>query len=284
MDLVKKGPIRYEPQKDDQPIMIEMAGVTKEFVKPSGEVHTVLQNINLQIAKGEFCSIVGPTGCGKSTTLGLIAGFEQPTSGIVKIQGETLRGINKHAACVFQTDNTFPWKTVIDNVSLGLRLRGVSKSEAYDEARVWIERVGLKGFEKHYPHQLSGGMRKRVALAQCLIIQPQILLMDESFSALDVHTRSLMENELLTIWEQTSASVVFITHDLEEAIALSDRVIVMTAGPAATIKGDYRIDLPRPRNVSEIRFDPDFMKLHEQIWNDLRDEVMISYEQIYKSQ
>jgi NitT/TauT family transport system ATP-binding protein len=283
LNLVKKEPIRYEPQTDDQPIMIEMAGVSKEFVKPSGEIHTVLQNINLQIMKGEFCSIVGPTGCGKSTTLGLIAGFEQPTSGTVRIQGEPLRGINKHAACVFQTDNTFPWKTVIDNVSLGLRLRGVSKSEAYDEARVWIERVGLKGFEKHYPHQLSGGMRKRVALAQCLIIQPQILLMDESFSALDVHTRSLMENELLTIWEQTSASVVFITHDLEEAIALSDRVIVMTAGPAATIKGDYRIDLPRPRNVSEIRFDPDFMKLHEQIWNDLRDEVMISYEQTYKS-
>jgi NitT/TauT family transport system ATP-binding protein len=284
LNLLKKEPIRYEPQKDDKPIMIEMAGVTKEFVKPSGEIHTVLLNINLQIMKGEFCSIVGPTGCGKSTTLGLIAGFEQPTSGTVKIQGEPLWGINKHAACVFQTDNTFPWKTVIDNVSLGLRLRGVSKSEAYDEARVWIERVGLKGFEKHYPHQLSGGMRKRVALAQCLIIQPQILLMDESFSALDVHTRSLMENELLTIWELTSASVVFITHDLEEAIALSDRVIVMTAGPAATIKGDYRIDLPRPRNVSEIRFDPDFMKLHEQIWNDLRDEVMISYEQIYKSQ
>jgi NitT/TauT family transport system ATP-binding protein len=161
-------------------------------------------------------------------------------------------------------------------------LRGVSKSEAYEKARIWIERVGLKGFEKHYPHQLSGGMRKRVALAQCLIVQPQILLMDESFSALDVHTRSLMENELLTIWEETSASVVFITHDLEEAIALSDRVIVLTAGPAATIKGDYRIHLPRPRNVSEIRFNPDFMKLHEKIWNDLRNEVMISYEQSYK--
>jgi NitT/TauT family transport system ATP-binding protein len=282
LNLPNKEPIRYEPQ-NNKPIMIELAGITKEFIKPSGEVHTVLRNINLQISKGEFCSIVGPTGCGKSTTLGLIAGFEQPTSGTVKIQGETLQGINKHAVCVFQTDNTFPWKTVIDNVSLGLRLRGVSKSEAYDEARIWIERVGLKGFEKHYPHQLSGGMRKRVALAQCLIVQPQILLMDESFSALDVHTRSLMENELLTIWEETSASVVFITHDLEEAIALSDRVIVMTAGPAATIKGDYRIHLPRPRNVSEIRFNPDFMKLHEQIWNDLRDEVMISYEQSYKS-
>ncbi|MCH5583398.1 ABC transporter ATP-binding protein [Shimazuella sp. AN120528] len=269
--------------KQNDPVMIELSGVSKEFVKPSGEVHTVLRNIDLQIGKGEFCSIVGPTGCGKSTTLSLVAGFDQPTNGTIKIQGETLQGMNQHAACVFQTENAFPWKTVIDNVSLGLTLRGVEKAEAYKEAKIWIERVGLKGFEKHYPHQLSGGMRKRVALAQCLIIQPQILLMDESFSALDVHTRSLMESELLTIWEETSASVIFITHDLEEAIALSDRVVVLTAGPAATIKGDYQIDLPRPRNVSEIRFDADFMRLHEQIWNDLRDEVMISYEQSNQS-
>ncbi|MBA4544223.1 ABC transporter ATP-binding protein [Thermoactinomyces daqus] len=281
--LAENDPIQNEQTGGAEPPMIELAGVTKEYVKPSGEVHTVLRDLHLRMAKGEFCSFVGPTGCGKSTTLGLIAGFEQPTGGTVKIQGEPLQGLNKQAACVFQTDNTFPWKTVIDNVSLGLRLRGISKAEAYDEARVWIERVGLKGFEKHYPHQLSGGMRKRVALAQCLIVQPQILLMDESFSALDVHTRSLMENELLTIWEETSASVVFITHDLEEAIALSDRVIVLTAGPSATIKGDYRIHLPRPRNVSEIRFDPEFLKLHEKIWNDLRDEVMISYEQSYQS-
>lgn len=259
------------------PYMIELKGVTKEFIKPSGEVHTVLQNIDLKIAKGEFCSFVGPTGCGKSTTLSLIAGFEPPSLGAVHIQGEPLQGINRRAVCVFQTENAFPWKTVIDNVSLSLVLHGVNKKEAHAEARKWIEKVGLKGFEGHYPHQLSGGMRKRVALAQCLITQPEILLMDESFSALDVHTRHLMENELLKIWEETSASVVFITHDLEEAIALSDRVVVLTAGPAATIKGDYRIPLARPRNVSEIRFERQFMDLHEQIWNDLRDEVLVSY-------
>ncbi|WP_216624980.1 ABC transporter ATP-binding protein [Paenibacillus foliorum] len=260
----------------DKP-MIDLQGVTKEFLKPSGEVHTVLSNINLRVQKGEFCSIVGPTGCGKSTTLSLIAGFEKPSLGKVRIHGEQLEGINRHAACVFQTENAFPWKTVIDNVSLGLRLKGMHKNEAYQEARRWIEKVGLKGFEGHYPHQLSGGMRKRVALAQCLITQPEILLMDESFSALDVHTRHLMENELLKIWEETSASVFFITHDLEEAIALSDRVIVLTAGPGATIKGDYKINLDRPRNVAEIRFDRQFAELHEQIWNDLRDEVMASY-------
>ncbi|KIL37144.1 mannosyltransferase [Gordoniibacillus kamchatkensis] len=257
--------------------MIELKGVTKEFVKPSGELHTVLHGINLQVGKGEFCSIVGPTGCGKSTTLSLIAGFEPATKGEVRIQGEPLSGINSQAVCMFQTENAFPWKTVIDNVSLGLRLKGVKKSEAYDEARGWIQRVGLKGFENHYPHQLSGGMRKRVGLAQCLIVQPKILLMDESFSALDVHTRHLMENELLKIWSETGASVVFITHDLEEAIALSDRVVVLSAGPGSSVKGNYRIELERPRNVAEIRFDPAFMRIHEQIWNDLRDEVMISY-------
>ncbi|TXK79113.1 ABC transporter ATP-binding protein [Paenibacillus sp. N3.4] len=257
--------------------MIDLQAVTKEFLKPSGEVHTVLRNINLRVEKGEFCAIVGPTGCGKSTTLSLIAGFEEPSLGKVRIKGEQLTGINPWASCVFQTENAFPWKTVIDNVSLGLRLKGTSKSDAFQEARHWIEKVGLKGFEGHYPHQLSGGMRKRVALAQCLITQPEILLMDESFSALDVHTRHLMENELLKIWEETSASVFFITHDLEEAIALSDRVIVLTAGPAATIKGDYKINLDRPRNVAEIRFERQFAELHEQIWNDLRDEVMISY-------
>lgn len=269
--------VRYQPADHAPMPVIELKGVIKEYLKPTGEIHTVLNDINLQIAKGEFCSIVGPSGCGKSTTLSLVAGFEPPTAGKVQILGRTLNGINQAAACVFQGDNTFPWKTVIDNVSLGLRLHGKKKSEAYEEARRWIERVGLKGFEHHYPNRLSGGMRKRVALAQCLIMQPEILLMDESFSALDVHTRSIMESELLAIWAETSASVVFITHDLEEAIALSDRVIVMTAGPSATIKGDYRIHLPRPRNVSEIRFDPEFLKLHEQIWNDMRDEVMTSY-------
>ncbi len=252
--------VRYVAPDNASTPVINLKAVTKEYIKPTGEIHTVLQDINLQIGKGEFCSIVGPSGCGKSTTLNLIAGFEAPTAGKIQIGGTLLQGINPSAACVFQTDNTFPWKTVIDNVSLGLRLHGMKKSEAYEQARHWIERVGLKGFENHYPSRLSGGMRKRVALAQCLIMQPEILLMDESFSALDVHTRSVMENELLSIWEETSASVVFITHDLEEAIALSDRVIVMTAGPAATIKGDYRIDLERPRNVAEIRFDPEFLK------------------------
>jgi NitT/TauT family transport system ATP-binding protein len=178
---------------------------------------------------------------------------------------------------MFQTDATFPWKTVLQNVAAGPRYRGVPAAQARERALDWIARVGLEGFEGYYPHQLSGGMRKRVALAQSLITEPQVMLMDEPFSALDVQTRTLMENELLALWAQTSASVVFVTHDLEEAVALADRVVVFTAGPG-TVKGVYRVELPRPRNVSEIRFDPAFRHIYEEIWNDLREEVLVSYE------
>jgi len=221
--------------------------------------------------------VVGPTGSGKSTTLGLIAGLERATGGEVFVMGQPVQGVNPRVGFVFQTDAVFPWKSVLGNVASGPQFRGVRSQEAQRRARDWIARVGLAGFEDRYPHQLSGGMRKRVALAQTLINEPQILLMDEPFSALDVQTRILMGNELLTLWSSTSASVVFVTHDLEEAIALADRVIVLTAGPA-TVKGSYPIDLPRPRNVTEIRFDPRFVELYHTIWEDLRSEVMISYE------
>jgi sulfonate transport system ATP-binding protein len=178
---------------------------------------------------------------------------------------------------MFQTDAIFPWKNVVDNVATAPIYRGVPRTEALRRARDWLARVGLAGFEDRYPYQLSGGMRKRVALAQSLINEPRILLMDEPFAALDVQTRTLMENELLELWSQTSASVVFVTHDLEEAIALADRVLVFTAAPA-TLKHAYPIDLPRPRSVTEVRFDRRFTSLYEQIWEDLRDEVMVAYE------
>jgi NitT/TauT family transport system ATP-binding protein len=178
---------------------------------------------------------------------------------------------------MFQRDAIFPWKSVLDNVAVGPIFRGAGRTVAVTRARDWIARVGLAGFERYYPHQLSGGMRKRVALAQTLINEPRVLLMDEPFSALDVQTRSLMENELLELWAATGASVVFVTHDLEEAIALADRVVVITAGPG-TVKGEYRVDLPRPRNIAEVRFHPRFVEIYEEIWKDLRDEVLISYE------
>ena len=259
------------------PPIIEFRGVYKRFVTPSGGTYTALRDLNLHVQPGEFVAVVGPTGCGKSTTLALIAGLEPPSAGEVRVSGKQVDGIGSDVGYVFQSDAVFPWKSVLDNVAAGPRFRGTPRSEADARAREWIARVGLAGFERHYPHQLSGGMRKRVALAQTLITNPRIILMDEPFSALDVQTRSLMENELLALWAASGASVVFVTHDLEEAIAMADRVIVLTAGPA-TIKGSYAVDLDRPRNVAEIRFDPRFNEIYQVIWNDLREEVLVSYE------
>ena len=256
---------------------IELRGATKRFLTPSGGVYTALRDLTMTVGAGEFCAVVGPTGCGKSTTLALISGLEPPSEGEVDVFGKPVKGIADGIGYMFQADAVFPWKTVLDNVAAGPRYRGVAQREARDRARDWIARVGLAGFEDRYPYQLSGGMRKRVALAQSLINSPRILLMDEPFSALDVQTRSLMENELLTLWSASSASVVFVTHDLEEAISLSDRVFVITAGPG-TVKSNYAVDLPRPRNVAEIRLQPHFLEIYEEIWSDLRDEVLVSYE------
>jgi len=261
---------------------IELRGVTKRFLTPSGGVYTALRDLNLTVQPGEFCAVVGPTGCGKSTTLALISGLEPPSEGDVEVLGQPVTGIADGIGYMFQSDAVFPWKTVLENVAAGPRYHRASNRDARLKARDWIARVGLAGFEDRYPYQLSGGMRKRVALAQSLINGPRILLMDEPFSALDVQTRSLMENELLGLWAATSASVVFVTHDLEEAISLSDRVFVITAGPG-TVKSTYQVELPRPRNVAEIRFQPRFAEIYQEIWKDLRDEVLVSYERQKRS-
>ncbi len=262
---------------DGRPPVIRLSGVTKNFRTPSGDAYTALRDVNMEVRAGEFCAIVGPTGCGKSTTLALVSGLEPVSEGDIDVLGSANPKPGARVGYVFQSDAVFPWKSVLDNVAAGPRYRGARDAEAKARARDWVERVGLRGFERYYPHQLSGGMRKRVALAQSLITEPEILLMDEPFSALDVQTRSLMEDELLAIWSSTSASVLFVTHDLEEAIALADRVFVFSAGPG-TIKGNYVVDLPRPRNVSEIRFEPRFARIYQEIWSDLRDEVLVSYE------
>ncbi len=256
---------------------IELRGVTKRFSTPSGGAYTALRDLAMRVEPGEFCALVGPTGCGKSTTLALIAGLEPVSEGEVLVGGRPVHSIPGEIGYMFQADAIFPWKSVLANVAAGPRYRGKTAAEAEEMARDWIARVGLSGFEHHYPHQLSGGMRKRVALAQTLINEPRILLMDEPFSALDVQTRTLMENELLTLWSASRASVVFVTHDLEEAVSLADRVYVLTAGPA-TVKSDYEVRLPRPRNVAEIRFEEGFRRIYEVIWEDLRDEVLVSYE------
>ena len=262
---------------EEQVPVVTLRGVTKNFLTPSGGVYTALHHVDLEVRATEFLALVGPSGCGKSTALALISGLESPSQGEVRVMNEPVRGIGKDVGYVFQTDAVFPWKNVLDNVATGPRFRGAPRDDAIARARDWISRVGLSGFESHYPHQLSGGMRKRAALAQTLINEPRILLMDEPFSALDVQTRTLMENELLQLWSATGSAVVFVTHDLEEAISLADRVVVLTAGPG-TVKGVYPVDLRRPRNVAEIRFQPEFARIYREIWNDLRDEVQLSYE------
>src|SRR3954454_7961976 len=255
---------------------IELTGVSKRFRAPDDSVFTALTDIELTVDRGQFCAIVGPSGCGKSTTLTLVAGLEAPSEGRVSVHGHPVEGIDPDVGFVFQSDALLPWKSVLDNVAAGPIFRGVPKPEAHERARDWLRRIGLSQFADHHPHQLSGGMRKRVSLAQSMINEPAILMMDEPFSALDVQTRSIMSNELLGLWEQSRPAVIFVTHDLEEAIALADKVVVMTAGPG-TVKDVYDIDLPRPRQVPEIRFDPRFIELYEEIWNTLRDEVQRAY-------
>ncbi len=257
---------------------IQLRNVARRFASEAGVEYTAVENINLGIAAGSFVSIVGPTGCGKSTVLNMAAGLLQPTEGLVEIFGEPLVGLNRRASYMFQQDALLPWKTVRENIRLGLEFRERPAPEAQALTEVWLQRVGLEQFSSSYPYQLSGGMRKRVAMAQSWIVDPDILLMDEPFSALDIHTRLRMESEVLQLWSDTKKTVLFVTHDLEEAIALSDRVVVLSAGPGSRIAGAYEVDLPRPRNLIDIKTEPGFTEVYRSIWSDLRSEVLKSYE------
>jgi NitT/TauT family transport system ATP-binding protein len=257
---------------------IDLRRVSRVFRPRKRRPFVAVHNVSLNVRSGTFLSLVGPSGCGKSTLLGMISGLQPANVGEVWVEGHRVHDVEPGVGFIFQRDALLPWKTVLDNVALPLIFRGSTRTHAYPRASSWVARVGLAGFEHYYPHQLSGGMRKRVSLAQTLVYDPPIVLMDEPFSALDVQTRNLMENELLQLWAEDRKTVVFVTHDLEEAIALSDQVVVMTASPGR-VKAVYDIDLPRPRNVTEIRFTPEFGRLYERLWDDLRDEVMLSYEQ-----
>jgi NitT/TauT family transport system ATP-binding protein len=259
---------------------VELDRITCTFAARGGAgAYTAVKEVTLSIGAGEFVAIVGPTGCGKSTLLNVVAGLLRPSSGALRVFGQPLSGINRRAGYMFQAEGLMPWRTALENVTAGLEFRGVDPDEARRRGEDWLSRVGLSGFGNRYPHQLSGGMRKRTSLAQMLILDPQILLMDEPFSALDVQTRQLMENELLELWGADRKSVVFITHDLEEAIALSDRVVVLSAGPGTHPIGEFAIDLARPRDVSEIRLTPRFIELHDRIWHAMKDEVLKGYAQ-----
>jgi NitT/TauT family transport system ATP-binding protein len=269
-------------------LALELDRVSRTFETPDGGEYCALAGISLAVPSGSFLAVVGPSGCGKSTLLNVVAGLLAPTAGRVRVLGEPLTGLNRKATYMFQQDALLPWKDVRDNVALGLTFAGVGRAEAYARADRWLARVGLTAFARHFPAQLSGGMRKRVALAQNWIIDREILLMDEPFSALDVHTRQRMEGELLALWEQSGdaaaprsapasrKTVIFVTHDLEEAIALADDVVVLSAGPASRVVSRHRVTLDRPRDLLDLRTQPAFVDLYRSIWADLRQEVIRS--------
>ena len=260
---------------------LSFEAVSCTFVARDGGAarYTAVRDVSLTVEAGEFVSVVGPTGCGKSTLLNMAAGLLAPSAGQVRVFGEPLAGLNRRAGYMFQAESLMPWRTALGNVMAGLSFGGASEADARARAGEWLQRVGLAAFGDRYPHQLSGGMRKRVSLAQTLVLDPDIILMDEPFSALDVQTRALMENEVLELWGAKRKAVLFITHDLDEAIAMSDRVVILSAGPAAHPIGEFRIDLERPRDVAEVRTAPRFVELHKAIWDQLRDEVLAGYQQ-----
>jgi NitT/TauT family transport system ATP-binding protein len=261
---------------------VALQDATVAFRLAEGRVYTAVEKANLQVAPGEFVAIVGPTGCGKSTLLNVAAGLLAPAAGEVRIFDGPLNGLNRQAGYLFQADALFPWKTAIDNVAIALEIDGTPRRQALERAQGFLDRVGLGAFSQRYPHMLSGGQRKRVGLAQVLIRDPKILLMDEPFGPLDAQTRQIMGNLLLDLWSADRKAVLFVTHDLEEAIALADRVVIMSAGPSARIMGDWRVPLSRPRDITEVRLDKAFHDLHREIWDALKDEVMKGYAQSTK--
>ena len=258
---------------------VALSDVSIAFRLAGGGSYTAVERTDLTVADGEFVAIVGPTGCGKSTLLNIAAGLMPPSAGRVDIFGSPLAALNRQAGYLFQADALFPWKTALENVAIGLETAGTPSSEARARAQSWLTRVGLGSFGDRYPHMLSGGQRKRIGLAQVLIRDPKILLMDEPFGPLDAQTRQIMGNLLLDLWSADRKAVLFVTHDLEEAIALSDRVVIMSAGPAARVIGDWKVPLPRPRDISEVKLDPAFHELHREIWHRLKAEVLKGYAQ-----
>ena len=260
---------------------LDLQDVSCTFVSKDdpGQRYTAVRDVTLTVGAGEFVSVVGPTGCGKSTLLNVGAGLLAPSTGTVQVFGRPLQGINTRAGYMFQAESLMPWRTALGNVMAGLEFRGLEPADARQQAEDWLRRVGLGGFGDRYPHQLSGGMRKRTSLAQTLALDPDIILMDEPFSALDIQTRQLMENEVLELWQAKKKAVLFITHDLDEAIAMSDRVVVLSAGPASHPIGEFAVDLARPRDVAEVKTHPRFVELHAAIWAVLREEVLKGYQQ-----
>ena len=261
------------PQRKES---IALSGVFRSYANSRGSFTPALQNIDLEIEQGEFVCIVGPSGCGKSTLLHLLAGLDRPTTGAVTVDGSPVKGPGTDRILLFQELGLFPWLTVRQNVEFGLRMAGASKTDRRDQARVFLRMVHLSHFEDHYIHQLSGGMKQRVALARSLALRPKILLMDEPFAALDAQTRDMLHDELERIWKETSPTIVFVTHNVREAVRLGDRVLLMSFRPGR-IKKEFEIDLPRPRHVE----DSDVAQLSKEILGQLREEIDRSFNAEY---
>ena len=254
-------------------LKMTVSGIHHNFNTPSGQRIVALQDVNLKLYDHEFLAIVGPSGCGKSTLLNIMSGLMQPGRGQILLDGRLLTGITPQIGYMSQADTLMPWRTTLENVELALEIRGTPKKERRDIAAHLIETAGLQGFENSYPHELSGGMKKRVVIIRLLAADAQVLFMDEPFGALDVFTREMLQDEILKLWQTTRKTILFVTHDLAEAITLADRIVLMTARPS-TIKNEYKIPLARPRSALETRFQSDFVSLQKTIWNDLRDEVL----------
>jgi NitT/TauT family transport system ATP-binding protein len=251
--------------------MLDIQGVTKRFSR-GAETTLALQDVNLTVEAGEFVTIVGPSGCGKSSLLTLVSGLSPPSEGTIRIAGQDIIGTNRDVGFVTQQDNLFPWRTLLDNVAFPLELAGIGHAARTREAKQWIRRVGLDGFETAYPHQLSGGMRQRGNIIRSLIYEPRVILMDEPFGPLDAQTRLVLQALLLSIWETQRSTVLFVTHDLTEAIGLADRVVLMSARPGRIVRDD-RVDIPRPRDIFRIATQPAFRSLYDTIWQELATQM-----------
>jgi len=254
---------------------ITTEGIGHSFVSPSEPKITALVNVNLEIYEQEFVAIVGPSGCGKSTLLNILSGLIPPSTGKVFFNGEPMTGVNQKIGYMSQADSLMPWRTTIENIELSLEIKGIPSRQRREISQRLIDTAGLSGFENRYPHELSGGMKKRVVMMRLLAADNEVFFMDEPFGALDVFTREMLQDEILKMWQSTKKTILFVTHDLAEAITLADRVVLLTARPS-TIKTEYRIPLSRPRSALETRFQADFVELHKTIWNDLKTEVITS--------
>jgi NitT/TauT family transport system ATP-binding protein len=251
---------------------IEFTEVSQRFQPRTAAPFTALHDVSLTVDEAEFCSIVGPSGCGKSTLLNMAAGLMRPTSGLVRVQGKQITAVNVDVGYVSQDSNLFPWMTARQNIELPLEIKGFSKSDRRALSGEWLRLVGLDGFADSYPHQLSGGMQKRCSIARTLVYDPNVVLLDEPFASVDAITRSLLQEMLLQLWSSKRKSVIFVTHDLNEAIALSDKVVVMTRRPG-TVKAVVDIPLPRPRNVHEIGDTAEFAEIHQAVWRSFKAEI-----------